>query len=501
MSHRRNKEVENTPMPMVVSEKKPIGSLARIASLPFLAAFSLAFFRIGAWTMFRNGPGLADGAIPFTAYAVQVVTMIAIILFDRRIDYSERSFVRAVGLAAICGTVATALIISSLPPLVFIGSILHGASSGFCVTALGVYFCSITPLRSCFGLSLAFALYGLATWMFSFMPSQAIAVASLLSYPLTYACYLMAIDAEDDGARIRNQKEPDASPLRRIPWSLILLLGLCALASLITQVLVPTTEKLLDSSYKLYWPILLIIVFAFCCLWIFVLRKSVRDLWPFFMIVIFSGLLCFIAFRHDDPVFAASFLRATRECFMLFCWIVIAESAYEETIPTLPYFAGCTLGLLSVPHALTAGIQLMLPRDPSLQPSTFAVFAVTAVTFTLVIAAIAVAMHQSRRHSRSERSSQYSSGEPPAEAITAEVSLNALAAEYHLTQREEEVAQLMVKGYTLPHIAETLCISLDTVRSHSKSIYRKLGVHKKRELIDLLESQDKTQPKATKGNG
>ena len=475
-------------MPLVASERKPIGALAKVASLPFLAAFALASFRIGAWTMFRNGPGLTDGAIPFTAYVVQVLVMAAIIAADRKVDYSERSFLRLIGAAAAGGTIATALIISSLPPLVFVGSVIHGAASGFCVVALGVYFCGIDPVRSCFGLSLAFALYGIATWMFSFMPTQAIAVASLLSYPLTFACYLMAVET---GREEWPVAEAAASVRQRIPWSMIFLLGLCTLASFITQVLVPTTERLLSSSYKLYWPVLLIAVFAFCCLWIFALRRSVRDLWPFFMLIIFSGLLCFIAFRHDDPVFAASFLRATRECFMLFCWIVIAESAYDQRIPALPYFAGCTLGLLSVPVAAVAGIGLLLPRDPTLQPSSLAVLAVTVVTFTLVIASVAVALHQSRR-SAAENGQDAKAPRPVASAEPAgiEASLSALAQQFHLTQREEEVALLMAKGYTLPHIAETLCISLDTVRSHSKSIYRKLDVHKKRELINLLESRN-----------
>ncbi|MFR1167090.1 MAG: helix-turn-helix domain-containing protein [Adlercreutzia equolifaciens] len=35
-------------------------------------------------------------------------------------------------------------------------------------------------------------------------------------------------------------------------------------------------------------------------------------------------------------------------------------------------------------------------------------------------------------------------------------------------------------------IAETLFISENTVRSHSKHIYQKLGVHPKQEVLDLL---------------
>lgn len=68
------------------------------------------------------------------------------------------------------------------------------------------------------------------------------------------------------------------------------------------------------------------------------------------------------------------------------------------------------------------------------------------------------------------------------------------AGEYGLTEREEEVLLLMLKGRNLPFISEKLVISKNTVRSHFKSIYRKCGVHSKQELLDLFEAEllDKT---------
>ncbi len=70
----------------------------------------------------------------------------------------------------------------------------------------------------------------------------------------------------------------------------------------------------------------------------------------------------------------------------------------------------------------------------------------------------------------------------------------AKAGEYGLTEREEEVLLLMLKGRNLPFISEKLVISKNTVRSHFKSIYRKCGVHSKQELLDLFEAEllDKT---------
>lgn len=46
-----------------------------------------------------------------------------------------------------------------------------------------------------------------------------------------------------------------------------------------------------------------------------------------------------------------------------------------------------------------------------------------------------------------------------------------------LTQREQEVLRALVQGLAYKQIASTLGMSIDTVRSHVKHIYRKLQVH------------------------
>ena len=64
----------------------------------------------------------------------------------------------------------------------------------------------------------------------------------------------------------------------------------------------------------------------------------------------------------------------------------------------------------------------------------------------------------------------------------------ALQQMYRLSDRETEVVGLIVHGNTVPRVAEKLFISENTVRTHTKRIYNKLGVHKKQELIELVES-------------
>jgi len=45
-----------------------------------------------------------------------------------------------------------------------------------------------------------------------------------------------------------------------------------------------------------------------------------------------------------------------------------------------------------------------------------------------------------------------------------------------ITQREKEILQYFGYGFTLSQIADRLFLSIETVRSHKKNIYRKLDI-------------------------
>ncbi|NIV35903.1 MAG: LuxR family transcriptional regulator, partial [Anaerolineae bacterium] len=52
-----------------------------------------------------------------------------------------------------------------------------------------------------------------------------------------------------------------------------------------------------------------------------------------------------------------------------------------------------------------------------------------------------------------------------------------------LSDRELEVLQLLAEGLTNPEIGRRLFISLPTVKSHTRNIYGKLGVHSRKQAV------------------
>lgn len=68
-----------------------------------------------------------------------------------------------------------------------------------------------------------------------------------------------------------------------------------------------------------------------------------------------------------------------------------------------------------------------------------------------------------------------------------------LGSEFDLSERELEVTWLIYQGRSKSVIADKLFLSENTVRTHAKKAYVKLGVHSKQDLIDLIEAHEQDE--------
>jgi len=55
--------------------------------------------------------------------------------------------------------------------------------------------------------------------------------------------------------------------------------------------------------------------------------------------------------------------------------------------------------------------------------------------------------------------------------------------EWNLSEREMDVLRKLVEGLSYKQIADALCVSIDTVRTHLRHVYRKMQVHSAGEAI------------------
>ena len=75
----------------------------------------------------------------------------------------------------------------------------------------------------------------------------------------------------------------------------------------------------------------------------------------------------------------------------------------------------------------------------------------------------------------------------PAPSENGAAAIKRLARIQALTDREMEIALLLAQGNSYKKIAERLFISMSTVQSHTRNIYRKCAVNSSQELMDRLE--------------
>lgn len=83
-----------------------------------------------------------------------------------------------------------------------------------------------------------------------------------------------------------------------------------------------------------------------------------------------------------------------------------------------------------------------------------------------------------------------SSESRPREAMTSDESMARAcaraSARFGLTPRESEILVYLVKGYDRGFIAQSLSVSAETVKSHTRHIYEKLGAHTRLELFNAV---------------
>jgi DNA-binding NarL/FixJ family response regulator len=59
---------------------------------------------------------------------------------------------------------------------------------------------------------------------------------------------------------------------------------------------------------------------------------------------------------------------------------------------------------------------------------------------------------------------------------------------YQITSREQEVIEQICLGKTNQQIADTLFISLQTVKDHTHRIYTKVGINSRMKLVQMLNA-------------
>lgn len=217
-------------------------------------------------------------------------------------------------------------------------------------------------------------------------------------------------------------------------------------------------------------------------------RLEIKWLYEIAVPVLVAGSMVVMTHVPGGAIAAAFFSNAAFTLFAIFITVIFCAISFRygvnavwllgitQAAMTFGSFAGPALGRLE---------ETLLAGGAFAEQATLAVLVVALVAFSMLLVSDrdfdttwgVVARRES------EESASIVEEEELLQRRCAKV-----AKRYGLTRREEEILQLIMRGYTLTRIGEELYVAESTMKTHSRHIYRKVGVANRQELQKFVET-------------
>lgn len=208
---------------------------------------------------------------------------------------------------------------------------------------------------------------------------------------------------------------------------------------------------------------------------------------------LFVGLLlAMILFDYGNREANLNFMSAANRYLQILIFVALLLLIYQQRTSPIVVFAllFMSVEVLSnlicyfIVPAIIGYFELDVASSITAMSSIISVALIATLVFSLVVFALSDSM-KTIAFERGEDEQDMEGGEKLEEPTHARRCADAAQA-FALTQREQDVLYYLALGYNAKKTAQTLYVSFETVRSHTSSIYRKMGIHSKQELIDRI---------------
>ena len=161
------------------------------------------------------------------------------------------------------------------------------------------------------------------------------------------------------------------------------------------------------------------------------------------------------------------------------CALQLKREGFMKAIPAM----ALTQGMLQL--GVLLGNILIIPLKQLAQQDSgnFAIAFVLIFLVSLIVLLVSPFRVNTSKTTQGIAHVTPATGEDPFLTASKELAVN-----YGLSPRETEIMGYLAQGRTQPFIRDQLVLSKNTVSSHAKHIYQKLGIHSKQELIDMVQA-------------
>lgn len=227
-------------------------------------------------------------------------------------------------------------------------------------------------------------------------------------------------------------------------------------------------------------------------------KQAMQIFWLAASTLLILGLFALVLGYGEVDMMRAIVLSA-RTCLTLILWISLAQRVNSEKPESILKHAMLFMAIDAISSIVTYVIVPALVPDLSLSSSLSIQYVAFSAVLLLLLAFWVLGLQKSREHEGVIHDS--SEADAPSTKFSAidsnetgknnpRIAFVALMDERGLTKREQQISLLVAEGHTMKKISDLLGVSLGTIQSHTKSIYRKLNVHNKQAIIDLWQKMN-----------
>lgn len=416
----------------------------------------------------------------YFAFAISASIAAIAVYFARRKLYakekfSKRTCVLASALLAALNTLICYAPLDQIPHLVLF----------FDALLMAVVFVGLT---AAWGM-ISFTLGG-RTLLVEVFGSLAVSAALMFAAALPYPFGLVAPSVMPLASALllppckTNAREPSygLSDFAELPWGLVGMLALTNVVVALLYGIMPIDDTF---SPNVIWLAIRFASFALSAFIVLLLYKTptpqvpLTRIWLVLTVALVMAMFAIVIFPNSMTGVSKGLVLACQSCLNVLLWAVVVSACRMRSlsvIGVLPVLYVLLLVLSAfIANATAPFLAQLLPFEGNSWPVS-----ITAL-FTLVVV-LALIFYLGKRALRpNEKTEEERKGQ-----VTALE--KQLQEGFSLSSREAAVAALLARGNSVQKVSEMLFVSPSTVQSHMKSIYRKMGIHKKQELIDFAAS-------------
>lgn len=459
-----------------------------------LAWASVTFFSDAIHYSTRNDVTHFNSVVGFSSLGMVAVLLAGACGEKALTRFEEKRFAPWLAPLAIALATVVLVIVERGPieqPWCSIASTVAGAGLGMFYLGWGNVFSRLTIVQVMTKTAASFVLSALIFAGVVLLPLPA-AIAVTIALPLASAAILLpglgGAGARSHGATAGEGPQLLPSAFPAVPLSL----GLLAFAGAVVQALLLDASPIINNgSYP--WLLLIAVLVSLVVLCVPMLSADSPDFAAAYRTaVLLFGFVFLLLPLLKRGTIAADGLGLTLYATMnMLTWIVLARlSALGRLSPLRTFgigWAAQVAGFLggSFLGALLASFSAMSPQ--LLSAMTLVCTCLLYISYRLLLGAPAQLA--------------VLSGAPGSGRRPFREHCHRVAVDHGLTDREEEVMVLVAKGRSTPRIREALGLTAGTVNTHLSHVYRKLEVHDRQEVIDLVETYRGASPSIVADGG